>query len=44
MKPNIQTDFVNAHCDIHIGTENVYAEIHEIVQVWNRGSPLGTHF
>lgn len=44
MKPNIQTDFVNAHCDIHIGIENVYAEIHKMVQVWNHGAPLGTHF
>lgn len=33
MKPNIQTGFVNAHCDIHTGIENVYAEMYEMVQV-----------
>lgn len=44
MKPNIQTGFVNAHCDIPIGIENVYAEMHEMVQVWNCGALLGTHF
>lgn len=36
--------YVNAHCDIRIGIENVYAEIHEMVQVCNCGAPLGTHF
>lgn len=44
MKPNFQTGFVNAHCDTHIGIENVYAEIHEMVEVCNSGDPLGIHF
>lgn len=39
MRPNIQTG-----SGIHIGIENVYAEIHEMVQVCNCGAPLGTHF
>lgn len=46
MKPKIQTDFVDvdASCEIHIMVEKVYAEIHEMVQVWNRGAPLGIDF
>lgn len=46
MKPKIQTYFVDvdASCEIHIMVEKVYAEIHEMMQVWNRGAPLGTDF
>lgn len=31
MKPKIQTDFVDASCEIHIIVENAYTEIHEMV-------------
>lgn len=44
MKPKMQTDVVDTSCEIHIVVENVYAEIHEMVQVWNYGVPLDTHF
>lgn len=44
MKPKIQTDFVDASCEIHIVVEKVNAEIHEMMQVWNCGAPLGKDF
>lgn len=44
MKLKIQTDFVDASCEIHVMVENVYAETHEMVQVWNCGASLGMNF